>query len=136
MAVSFSCILIASWAPNFTSLCKMCVLMQWNISNTTCSHLSLKGRTLTATVTHESSPSFSGIVPGGTMTLGIIGLSFLLAPVKASWLMLRSRIFVVRLAFEGNEDALVLDLSKEEVGLLVDGTLGSCRRFLEPGLPI
>ena len=98
-------------------------------------YLSLKGRTLTATVTHESSPSFSGIVPAGTMTLGFIGLSFLLAPVKASWLMLCSRLFVVRLVFEGKEDVLVLDLSKDEVGLLVDGTLGSCRRFLEPGLP-
>lgn len=70
------------------------------------------------------------------MTLGIIGLSFLLAPVKTSWLMLRSRLFVVRLPFEGKEDdVLVLDLSKDEVGLLADGTLGSCRRFLEPGLP-
>ena len=69
------------------------------------------------------------------MTRGIIGLSFLLAPVKASWLMLCSSLLVVRLVFDGKEDALVLDLSKDEVGLLVDGTLGSCRRFLEPGLP-
>ena len=72
-------------------------------------------------------------MPGGIITLGIMGLSFLLAPVKASWLMLRSSILVLRLVFKGKAD--VLDLSKDEVDLLADGTLGSCRRFLEPGLP-
>ena len=49
--------------------------------------------------------------------------------------MLRSSLPVARLVLEGSLDALALDLSKDEVGLLVDdGSLGSCRRFLEPGL--
>lgn len=137
MEVSLSCILIASCAPNLISL--MCKMHENNYCELVCAHLSLKGRTLTATVTHESSPSSSGIVPWGTMTLGIMGLSLLLAPVTASWLMprllLRSSLRVVRLVFEVKEDALVLDLSKDDVGLLVDGTLGSCRRFFKPGLP-
>ena len=73
-------------------------------------------------------------MPWGTITLGAGGLRSLLAPVMASWLMLRSSLSVVRLVLESNEDALVLDLIREEVGLVVDGSLGSCRRFLEPGL--
>ena len=74
------------------------------------------------------------MVPRGTITLGAGGLESLLAPVMASWLMLRSSLPVEWLVLEGNLDALVLDLSKDEVGLLVDGSFGSCRRFLEPGL--
>ena len=74
-------------------------------------------------------------MPGGTITLGVMGLSFLLAPVRASWLILRSSLLVLRLAFKGKADVLMLDLSKDAVDLLADGTLGSCRRFLEPGLP-
>ena len=118
---------------DFSKMCKYIVILSCARS---CVHLSLKGRTLTATVTHESSPSFSSIVPWGTITLGIAGFSNLLAPITVSWLMLRSSLPVVRLLLEGNEVALVLDRSKDDGGLLVAGTLGSCRRFLEPGLAL